>query len=128
MQGENAPRTLPYMTRDEINALCSNLPGSEVSDPWGGGHDVWKVGGKSYVIMGTANKGVTLKCADAGTAEMLIDLGVAEKAPYLPRGGWVFIPFGTMDPDELRERFRTSYLTVRGSLTKKLQASLAPVN
>ncbi|MCP5074386.1 MAG: MmcQ/YjbR family DNA-binding protein, partial [Rhodobacteraceae bacterium] len=63
------------MTRDEINTLCRSLPGSEVSDPWGGGHDVWKVGGKSYAIMGTQNEGVTLKCADSGTAQMLIEVG-----------------------------------------------------
>ncbi len=36
------------MTRDEINALCATLPGAENSDPWGGGHDAWKVGGKMF--------------------------------------------------------------------------------
>ncbi|MCP5085894.1 MAG: MmcQ/YjbR family DNA-binding protein, partial [Rhodobacteraceae bacterium] len=98
----------------------------EVSDPWGGGHDVWKVGGKSYAIMGTQNEGVTLKCADSGTAQMLIEVGRAEKAPYLPRGGWVFIRFGAMESPELAERLRSSYLTVHRSLTKKLQATLDP--
>ncbi len=116
------------MTRDEINALCKIFPGSEVSDPWGGGHDVWKVGDKSYAIMGTQNEGVTLKCADSGTAQMLIEVGRAEKAPYLPRGGWVFVRFGAMESGELAERLRTSYLTVRSSLTKKLQSTLGTVD
>ncbi|MCP5073743.1 MAG: MmcQ/YjbR family DNA-binding protein, partial [Rhodobacteraceae bacterium] len=100
----------------------------EVSDPWGGGHDVWKVGGKSYAIMGTQNEGVTLKCADSGTAQMLIEVGRAEKAPYLPRGGWVFVRIGAMESGELAKRLRTSYLTVRSSLTKKLQSTLGTVD
>lgn len=115
------------MTREEINAYCATLPGSEVSDPWGGGHDCWKVGGKTYVFMGTENKGMSVKCADAQTAAMLIDVGTAEKAPYLPRGGWVFFAFDTIDDAETRDRLRISYMTVRASLTKKLQASLGPV-
>ena len=114
------------MTRDEINAFCEDLPGAEVSDPWGGGHDCWKVGGKMFASMGTEAEGVSLKCADAGEAAILIEVGRAERAPYLTRGGWVMIRFGDMDANELRERLTTSYLVVRRGLTKKVQASLAP--
>jgi hypothetical protein len=34
------------MSREIVNAICRTFPGVEVSDPWGGGHDAWKVGGK----------------------------------------------------------------------------------
>lgn len=116
------------MIRKAINTYCATLPGAENSDPWGGGHDVWKVGNKSFVIMGTQNQGASLKCVDEETARMLIEVGHAEKAPYLPRGGWVFLRFGTIDEDEFLDRVKTSYLKVRSSLTKKLQASLASID
>ena len=35
------------MSRDLINSICAAFPGAEVSDPWGGGHDAWKVGVKA---------------------------------------------------------------------------------
>ena len=93
------------MMREDVNAHCAGLPGAEVSDPWGGGHDCWKVAGKMFALMGTVSEGVSLKCADAGDAVMLIELGRAERAPYLTRGGWILVRWGAMDGDELRARF-----------------------
>ena len=116
------------MIREKINTYCQSLPGSLCSDPWGGGHDVWKLNDKSYVILGTQNQGVTVKCVDSPTADLLIELGRAEKAAYLPRGGWVFLRFDSIEPDEILDRVRLSYLTVRGSLSKKAQAALAPID
>ena len=114
------------MTREDVNAHCATMPGAEVSDPWGGGHDCWKVGGKMFALMGAMNIGVSIKCADASDAAMLIDLGRAERAPYLARGGWVLVRWGAMDADELRARLTRSYVTVRRGLPKRVQASLGP--
>lgn len=114
------------MTRDEVNAHCAALPGAEWSDPWGGGHDVWKVGGKMFASMGTMNHGVSFKCADEAGAAMLIELGRAERAPYLPRGGWVMVRWDAMEGSELRRRLTRSYLTVRRSLARRVQAGLGP--
>jgi predicted DNA-binding protein (MmcQ/YjbR family) len=114
------------MTREDVNAHCATLPGAELSDPWGGGHDVWKVGGKMFASMGTMNTGVSIKCADPSEAAMLIDAGRAERAPYLARGGWVLVRWGAMDADELAARLTRSYLTVRRGLTKRVQAGLGP--
>ena len=36
------------MTREATNQICAGFPGAECSDPWGGGHDAWKVGGKMF--------------------------------------------------------------------------------
>jgi len=36
------------MSRKLVNAVCQTFPGATVSDPWGGGHDAWKVGGKMF--------------------------------------------------------------------------------
>jgi predicted DNA-binding protein (MmcQ/YjbR family) len=101
------------MSREIVNAICRAFPGAEVSDPWGGGHDAWKVGGKMFA------------CRRLGeTAEMLIEAGVGAKAPYLHRS-WVNLPWGTSE-DELRHRLTASYGLVRSSLTKKSQAQLHP--
>ncbi len=114
------------MTRAAVNAHCGALPGTEVSDPWGGGHDCWKVAGKMFALVGAMDHGVSLKCGDDGEAAMLIEAGRAERAPYLARGGWVLVRWGAMDDAELRARLTRSYLTVRRGLTRRVQTGLGP--
>lgn len=113
------------MSRDRVNRICADLPGAEVSDPWGGGHDAWKVGGKMFACIGAMNNGVAVKCASIDEAEHLMDLFGWRKAPYFHRS-WVEVPLTFDDEDTLRHRLHASYRTVRGSLTKKAQAQLAP--
>jgi len=112
------------MSRDLINRICAAFPGAEVSDPWGGGHDAWKVGGKIFACIGAVMPGVSVKCDSVETAEMLIDAGLAHRAPYFHRS-WVNLPIETAE-DELRYRLARSYGLVLASLTKKAQAALAP--
>lgn len=112
------------MTRELVNEICATLPGAECTDPWGGGHEAWKVGGKMFASTGTKSIGVSVKTPDIETAQMLIDAGVGEKAPYFHRS-WILIRFGG-DAEELRHRILTSYDIVRTGLTKKLQATLPP--
>ena len=112
------------MTRALVNAQAAALPGASHSDPWGGGHDAWKVGGKLFAVVGAMeDHGVDLKCADIETAQLLIEMGHALPAPYFHKS-WVRIPWGLVDDAELRERIATSYALIRASLSKKLQASL----
>ena len=110
------------MTRDDMNAICAALPGAEVSDPWGGGHDAWKVGGKMFACIGTVSPGIAVKTDGIDTAEMLIETGVATKAAYFHRS-WVLLPWDTA-ADEARHRIETSYRLIRDKLPKKTQASL----
>ena len=117
---------VPVMNRKLINSICKELPGAIVSDPWGGGHDAWKVGGKMFACIGSATNGVSVKTDSIETAEMLIDAGVGIKAPYFHRS-WILLPFETPD-DELRHRIRQSYQIVRASLTKKEQSKLDPLD
>ena len=112
------------MSRKIVNAICRTFPGAVVSDPWGGGHDAWKVGGKMFACVGAVMPGVSVKTGSIETAQMLIDGGVGVKAPYFHRS-WVNLPWGT-SKDELRHRLTASYKLVRSSLTKKAQAQLAP--
>ena len=112
------------MSRAAINAICQKFPGAEVSDPWGGGHDAWKVGGKMFASIGAVVPGVSVKTDSIEMAEMLIDAGVGTKAPYFHRS-WILLPFDC-PRDELQHRIGQSYKLVRGSLPKKVQATLAP--
>ena len=113
------------MSRDFVNTICADLPGAELSDPWGGGHDAWKVGGKMFACRGSMQQGTSVKTDSVETAQMLIDAGVGQKAPYFHRS-WMLVPNDT-DEEELRHRLLTSYRIVRGGLSKKLRAALDPV-
>ncbi|MEL6679533.1 MAG: MmcQ/YjbR family DNA-binding protein [Pseudomonadota bacterium] len=115
------------MTETEIEAACMALPGSYRVIQWMGAH-VYKIDEKMYAIWGDRTGLLTIKCADVETAEMLLEVGAAQPAPHLPRGGWVAIKPGDFADDEVRERLRTSYLTVRASLSKSKQAALPPVD
>lgn len=113
------------MTREDVNKICATFPGAELTDPWGGGHDAWKVGGKMFASIGVAGDGVSVKTPDIESAQFLIEMGRAEKAPYFHRS-WVRIIWDQIDEAELRDRLRTSYQIVRKGLTKKVQATLGP--
>ncbi len=39
------------MSRKLVNEIAGAFAGAEVSDPWGGGHDCWKVGGKIFALI-----------------------------------------------------------------------------
>ncbi len=112
------------MTRAVVNAHAAGLPGAARSDPWGGGHDAWKVGGKLFAVVGASEEnGVNVKCVDVETAALLIDMGHARPAPYFHKS-WVRIPWGLVDEAELCERITLSYTTIRKGLPKKVQAAL----
>ena len=113
------------MERDSVNLICKTLPGAEVSDPWGGGHDAWKIGGKMFACIGAMGDGVSVKTASVEQAEFLIDMGRGVKAPYFHRS-WIKLGWDVPE-DEMRDRLVTSYRIVRGGLTKRLQATLGPL-
>ena len=112
------------MSRAKVNAICAAFPGAEQSDPWGGGHDAWKVGGKMFACIGSTLPGVSIKTDSVETAALLIEMGVGRKAPYFHRS-WINIPWD-LPEDELRHRLAASYRIVRAGLTRKLQATLEP--
>jgi predicted DNA-binding protein (MmcQ/YjbR family) len=109
--------------RARVAGICRDLPGAEVSDPWGGGHDAWKVGGKMFALIGAVAPGVAVKCRDVETAEMLKEAGVAETAKYLHRS-WVRLP-ETTPAAELRDRISLSYDLIRAGLPASVRKDLA---
>lgn len=112
------------MDRTKINAFCAVFPRAEVSDPWGGGHDAWKVGGKLFACMGATTPGVSVKTDSTDTAEILIAAGIGVKARYFHRS-WITLPLD-LPEEELRFRLETSYRLIRAGLPRKVQATLAP--
>ena len=110
--------------RTRVRALCMHLPGAEASDPWGGGYEVWKVGGKIFACFGAAEPGVSVKTPSIETASMLIESGAARRAKYF-HPSWVNLP-PEAAADELAKRLLDSYDGARARLTKKLQAALPP--
>ena len=104
---------------ETLDRLAGSWPGTDLSEPFGPGTFVWKVGGKMFCAYG--ENGVTVKCRDAASAEFLIDLRIAERAPYLKRGGWVRLRW---DAEGIDERLRASYETVRDGLPKRVRAAL----
>ena len=115
------------MTEDEIETACIALPGTYRVIQWMGAH-VNKIDEKMNAIWGDKTGLLTIKCADAETAKMLIEVGAARPAPHLPRGGWIAIVPGEFAAEEVVERLRTSYTTVRASLSRSKQAALPPVD
>ena len=112
------------MTRDDVDAICAALPGAWFASHHDGGLDAWKVGDKMFATIGMTGDGVSVKCRDVETAQMLIGGGAAIKAKYFHRS-WVRVPFDGADPDEMRARIHGSYAIIRASLPKKVQATLA---
>lgn len=75
-----------------------------------------------FACMGSMQPGVSVKTDSIETAQMLIEAGIGEKAPYFHRS-WIRLP-EDCDPDELRHRIKVSYGIVHAGLSKKVQASL----
>ncbi len=110
------------MSRQTVNTICATFPGASVSDPWGGGHDAWKVGNKMFASMGAIMEGVSIKTDSVETAQMLIEAGVGKRAPYF-HASWINIPWD-MEEKELTARLANSYNLIRATLPKKVQAAL----
>lgn len=117
------------MTRAEFDALCAAQPGATLSGP--GELDAWKVGGKMFACFGheearaTNVDAVSVKCPDVETAAMLIDAGIAARAPYAHRS-WVSLALPDLDRDEAAHRVAVSYDTIRAGLTRAVRATLPP--
>ena len=113
------------MSRALVNRICAAFPGAEVSDPWGGGHDAWKVGGKMFACVAARRPEVAVKTDSIETAEMLIAAGVGHRAAYMHRS-WISLPLDAA-PDELEHRLVQAYRIIRSGLPRKVEAGLAPL-
>lgn len=118
------------MDRSGIGRVCLALAGATRDHAFGPGHDVYRVGGKMFLIVG-AGGDVSFKVSDiaweilTGTAN---GPARARPAPYLARAKWVNLPDpATWDPDELADHFAIAYRIVAAGLTRKARAALGLV-
>ena len=75
-----------------------------------------------YACFGDRIDGVCLKTDSVETAQMLIDAGAANRAPYFHKS-WVLLSFDSPE-DELRHRIGVSYDIIVKGLPKKVRDSL----
>lgn len=106
-----------------IHDFCGSLVAVTCVNSFGPEHDVWKIGGKVFAIANKPRDSVSFKCTSIEAAQMLIEAGVAHKAPYC-HASWAMVIYGEMPDDELQARLTASYKIIFNALPKKVQASL----
>lgn len=108
--------------RDQIDAYCASLPNAVRSLPAPDTHEAWRIGDKMFVCFGQA-PGISVKCPDIASADMLRATTTAERAPYF-HPSWIRLADGT-DLEEACHRIKVSYSVIRAGLPKRLQATLS---
>ncbi|NNM56656.1 MmcQ/YjbR family DNA-binding protein [Acidocella sp.] len=110
------------MRLSSFDAFCRKLPASTFVVQWGGSH-VHKIGSKVFAIGQFTGKPAYVFKTTPLRFELLIEQGMATRAPYLRRGTWVQVSDGVPDA-ELRLLLRQSYDVVVAGLTKAVRADL----
>ena len=111
------------MDRAGVGRVCLALPGVTPEHPFGDDHDVYKVGGKMFAMVGGMG-GLSFKVSDIAY-EVLTESGRASPAPYLARAKWVHLANPADWPDdELAEHLRIAHGIVAAKLTRKARAEL----
>jgi predicted DNA-binding protein (MmcQ/YjbR family) len=119
------------MKLDEFNAFCGSLPHTTHVVQWGTAN-VWKVGGKMFVIGWDEGMSllITFKASEIAF-DMLRDQPGLRPAPYLASRGlkWIQRTAKTSMSDKaLKDYVRESYRMVAQGLPKKTQLSLGFTN
>lgn len=116
------------MNQAELTAFCQALPATSHVVQWGG-HDVWKVGGKVFVIASfDADEGprFSFKVSEL-SFEILKEQPGLRPAPYLASRGMTWIQHfeapGLGDAD-LKAYLAESHRVVASGLSKKKQREL----
>ena len=111
----------------DFHDFCAALPGTSHVVQWGG-HDVWKVGGKVFVIAGFSEEGPSFSFKVSEISfEILKEQPGLRPAPYLASRGMSWIQHFEepgLDDEALRDYIRESHRIVAAGLTKKKQREL----
>lgn len=111
------------MDREGVCRVCRALPGVTLEHSFGDDHDVYKVGGKMFAIVG-GEGALSFKVSDIAY-EVLTESGRARPAPYMARAKWVNLENPSDWPDdELAEHLAIAHGIVAAKLTKKARAGL----
>lgn len=117
------------LTLERLEALCGAWPGVTRDIKWGADL-VFSVGGKMFVVTAADQTSLgrfSVKVGSERFLELTDQPGIIP-SPYLARAHWVaVVEPARFTTAELESFIRQSYRLVRAGLTKKLQASLAPL-
>ncbi len=106
-----------------VDRIAAGFPGALRSRREDGELEGWNIGGKIFACHAYRGDGVTVKCPDGETVQMLIEAGQGLKARYFHRS-WILLPYEGMEEEALRHRLAVAYDTIRAGLPKKVRAAL----
>jgi len=102
------------MTGADVRALCLSLPEATEKETWGDednpGHPTFRVRDKIFVLMGTDERGASIKTSmDEQAALISAFPNAAHVAAYTGRFGWVDIEFAAIPDEVLRETIENAW-------------------
>ena len=109
------------MTREDVAKHCMALPAVTTVVQWGGS-DVYKVGGKVFVICGLAG-GISFKVTPIGFVVLTED-GPGRQAPYCAKGHWVNVALDGAPDGDLADWLTTAHALIAAKLTRKAKVEL----
>ena len=111
------------MDRAGIGRVCLALPATTLAHSFGEDHDVYKVGGKMFAIVG-GEGALSFKVSDIAY-EVLTEAGQAAPAPYMARAKWVQVEDpASWDETELADHLKTAHALFAAKLRKKARGEL----
>lgn len=120
-------KQIKLATLAQVVKYCLAKPGAWLDDPWGGGHQVAKVGegkvGKMFMSAGSVQDvpAIALRCIDMEDRQFWRDkhpdaIGPQQYMVHIP---WNRIDLGKIPDDEMQELIDISYDVVVRGLAKK---------
>lgn len=111
------------MKASDVEACCLSRTAATVERPFGPDLQTFKVGGKIFAMLGD-DGGFCFKASEIAY-ELLREQGRADRAPYLPRGGWLKIgAVDDWDDEELGDLIDRSHGLIAKGLTRKVRQEL----
>jgi predicted DNA-binding protein (MmcQ/YjbR family) len=106
-----------------FDTICRRLHGVTFVVQWGGSH-VYKIGGKVFAIGNLLNAPSYIFKTMPLSFEILLEQGLATRAPYLRRGNWVMVSGNAMSEADLDSYIKQSYGIIAAKLPKAMRHEL----
>ena len=126
-RGRLGAATLVAMTRDEVLAICLNLPAAEETYPFGDDVAVIKVGGKMFALVPLSGEpgSVNLKCDPVQALALRETYAGIRPGYHQNKRHWNTVDLdGSVEDDLVRELIADSYDLVVAGLPRSVRAEL----
>jgi predicted DNA-binding protein (MmcQ/YjbR family) len=117
------------MTRDDVLAICLELPGAEETYPFGEDVAVMKVGGKIFALVPLTEEpgSINVKCDPAHALELRAAYPGIRPGYHQNKRHWNTVDLdGSVEDDVVRGLIADSYDLVLAGLPRAIRAELAP--